>query len=122
MESILTSIKKLLGIEETYEQFDVDIIIHINAALMVLNQLGVGATGFHITGKEKTWKDFLDEAVDLLPIQPFVYMSVRLSFDPPQNSFLVDAMKKQLDEMTWRLNLQAEAEPWKHLFTKPETE
>jgi len=108
MESILTSIKKLLGIEEAYEQFDVDIVININAALIVLNQLGVGATGFHIIGKDETWKDFLGDAVDLLPVQPFVHMSVRLAFDPPQNSFLVDAMKKQMEEMAWRLNLQTE--------------
>jgi len=122
MESILTSIKKLLGIEDAYEQFDVDIIININAAIMVLNQLGVGVVGFNITGKDATWKDFIGDAADLLPIQPFVYVSVRLAFDPPQNSFLVDAMRKQMEEMAWRLNLQAETEPWKHLFAKPEIE
>ena len=109
MDSILTSIKKLLGIDETYEHFDGDIIIFINSALMSLNQLGIGpSTGFTISGKEDLWSDFIGIRKDLESVKTYVYLKTRLTFDPPQNSFLVEAIKNQLTELEWRLNTQAE--------------
>ena len=108
-ESILTSIKKLLGISEDYDYFDQDIIMHINAALMILTQLGVGPSeGFLITDDTDTWSDFIDDSTDLGSIQSYVYMKVKLMFDPPQNSFTVDSMTKLVNELEWRLNIAAD--------------
>ena len=108
-ESILTSIKKLLGITEDYDYFDQDIIMHINAAFMVLTQLGVGPSeGFLITDDTDTWSDFIDDATNFVSIQSYVYMKVKLMFDPPQNSFTVDSMTKLVNELEWRLNVAAD--------------
>lgn len=108
-ESILTSIKKLLGISEDYDYFDQDIIMHINAAFMVLTQLGIGPSeGFLITDDTDTWSDFIDDSTNLGSIQSYVYMKVKLMFDPPQNSFTVDSMTKLVNELEWRLNVAAD--------------
>ena len=108
-ESILVSIKKLLGIAEDYDYFDQDIIMHINAAFMVLTQLGIGPSeGFLITDDTDTWSDFIDDATNLGSIQSYVYMKVKLMFDPPQNSFTVDSMQKLVNELEWRLNVAAD--------------
>ena len=108
-ESILVSIKKLLGISEDYDYFDQDIIMHINAALMILTQLGIGPSeGFLITADTDTWSDFIDDSTDLGSIQSYVYMKVKLMFDPPQNSFTVDSMQKLVNELEWRLNVAAD--------------
>lgn len=116
-ESILTSIKKLLGIADDYNYFDQDIIIHINAALMVLTQLGIGPSeGFLVKDSIDTWGDFLenrgvgntaDDITYLGALQSYVYMKVKLMFDPPQNSFTVDSMTKLVNELEWRLNVAA---------------
>lgn len=120
-ESILTSIKKLLGIAEDYEHFDQDIIIHINTALMILTQIGVGPSeGFFITDKSATWADFINGDSETVTIgfdgatetgissigglKTYVYIKVKLVFDPPQNSFTIDALNKQALEYEWRLN------------------
>ena len=108
-ESILVSIKKLLGIAEDYDYFDQDIVMHINAAFMVLTQLGIGPSeGFLITDDTDTWSDFIDDATNLGSIQSYVYMKVKLMFDPPQNSFTVDSMTKLVNELEWRLNVAAD--------------
>ena len=108
-ESILTSVKKLLGISEDYDYFDQDIIMHINAAFMVLTQLGIGPSeGFLITDDTDTWSDFIDDSTNLGSIQSYVYMKVKLMFDPPQNSFTVDSMTKLVNELEWRLNVAAD--------------
>lgn len=108
-ESILTSIKKLLGVNEDYDYFDQDIIMHINAAFMVLTQLGIGPSeGFLITDDTDTWSDFIDDSTNLGSIQSYVYMKVKLMFDPPQNSFTVDSMTKLVNELEWRLNVAAD--------------
>lgn len=107
--SILTSIKKLLGIEEEYEHFDTDIIIHINSVFLTLNQLGVGPIeGFEIENKEATWDSFLYGRKDFNSIKTYIYLKVKLIFDPPQMGYLVDAIKNQIAEFEWRLNVQAE--------------
>lgn len=106
--SILLSIKKLLGIEESYEAFDVDIQIHINSAFSTLHQLGVGPVeGFYITGKEETWEDFIQEKANIEQVKSYVYIKVRLLFDPPSNSFALDSLANQAKEFEWRLNVQS---------------
>ena len=108
-DSILASIKKLLGIEDDYIHFDTDVILNINSALMTLNQLGVGPTGgFVITDRTQTWEDLLGPRKDFESVKTLVYLKTRLTFDPPQNSFLVEAIKQQISEQEWRINVQAE--------------
>lgn len=107
-QSILLTVKKMLGVSEEYHAFDIDIITDINAVFLTLNQLGVGPIlPYSITGDEETWQDFLGEQYDYLAgVQTYVYQRVRLLFDPPTNSFLVDAMKKSCEEFEWRFSIQ----------------
>jgi hypothetical protein len=112
MESILTTIKKLLGYDEDYTQFDPDIIIYINMALLSANQIGVGpAQGFTISDKNKTWSDFIGDREDIDAVKTYIYLKVRLIFDPPSNSYLVDLIKHEIDELEWRLNSQVDPLP-----------
>lgn len=105
MESILTSIKKLLGIAEEYEDFDPDIIMHINSALLILNQIGVGpAEGFIIEDETSTWTDYLGEATNLEAVKTYVHHKVRLMFDPPTGGAL-DSLNRTVSELEWRLNV-----------------
>lgn len=106
--SILLTIKKMLGVAEEYHAFDIDILTDINATFLALNQLGVGPeTPFQISSEEETWSDF----TAIPGIQTYVYMRVRLMFDPPTNSFLVNSMEKQIQEMEWRMMVQADWQP-----------
>lgn len=108
--SILYTIKKMLGLEEDYTPFDQDVIVHINSALMTLTQLNVGPkTGFMITGYEEEWDDFLTNNVMLGAAKNYVYLKVRMLFDPPSNSFVMEALKQQAEEIGWRLNVMAES-------------
>ena len=109
MDSILTSIKKLLGIAEDYEHFDQDLIIHINSVLSVLTQLGVGPSeGFSIEDENATWNDFIPEDKRLSSIRSYVYMKVKLLFDPPLSSSVMESMNRMISEFEWRLNVAAE--------------
>ena len=109
MENILDSIKKLLGIDEADLNFDQELIMHINSVFMVLNQLGVGPVGgFKISSNEETWTDFVGARLDLESVKSYIYLKVRLLFDPPQNSFLIDSISNQIDEHEWRLLAQVE--------------
>lgn len=108
MESILTSIKKMLGIDEEYTHFDADIIMHINSVLMILTQLGVGpAEGFMIEDDTSTWVDFIPEAnaAQLHAVKSYIYMKVKLIFDPPLSSAVIESMNRQIAEFEWRLNV-----------------
>ena len=107
MESILTSIKKLLGIAEEYEHFDNDIIMHINSVFMILTQLGVGPSkGFVITDSSASWDDFLPEGGEKLQaVKTYIYMKVRLMFDPPTSSAVIESMNRMINELEWRLNV-----------------
>ena len=111
-ESILTTIKKLLGLDESYEAFDTDVIIAINTALMALMQIGVGPkTGFRIEDDESTWKDFLgSDTIDLEAVKSYVFIKARLMFDPPSSSVVVEAYNKAAAECEWRLNAQRDPE------------
>ena len=110
MDSILTSIKKLLGITEEYDHFDPDIIMHINTALSTLTQLGVGPSeGFMIEDKTATWSDFISDKKEVISVKTYVYLKVKLLFDPPQSSFVIEAIKNQLSELEWRILAQVES-------------
>lgn len=109
MDSILTSIKKLLGIAEDYEHFDQDLIMHINSVLSILTQLGVGPSkGFSIEDENATWNDFIPEDKRLSSIRSYVYMKVKLLFDPPLSSSVMESMNRMISEFEWRLNVAAE--------------
>ena len=109
MESILTSIKKLLGIAEDYEHFDQDIIMHINTVLAILTQLGVGpAIGFSIADKSTKWNEFISNKLYYEPVKTYVYLKVKLLFDPPQSSIVLEATNRMISELEFRLNAAAE--------------
>lgn len=111
MDSILTSTKKLLGIAEEYDHFDADIIMHINSVFMVLKQLGVGPPeGFTITDKNDKWDDYISDDVDVSMVKSYVYLRVRLLFDPPASSAVMESTNKLISEFEWRLNLAAESD------------
>lgn len=107
--SILTSIKKLLGITESCTDFDTDIIMHINTVLMTLNQLGIGTEGFQIEDKNAVWSEFI-ESDKLAATKSYVYLRVKLLFDPPLNSAIIEAIKESIRELEWRLNIRVEYE------------
>ena len=110
MESILTSIKKLLGIEEEYEHFDSDIIMHINSVFMILNQIGVGPSeGFSIEDAESVWSDFIPIESDLQAVKTYIHLKVKLMFDPPQSSAHIESINRMINELEWRLNVAADS-------------
>ena len=108
MDSILTTIKKLLGLAEDDASFDTDVVIGINTAFSTLTQIGVGPTvGFSIQDKSKVWTDFLSDATDLESVKTYVHLKTKLLFDPPANSAMIDSINNMLDELTFRLYVQA---------------
>lgn len=109
MNSILTSIKLLLGLVEEYEPFDVQIIMCINNAFSILSQLGVGpSNGFSILDKSANWSDY-EIAGDMLEsVKMYVFIKTKLLFDPPSNSFTLDSLKTQASELEWRLNVDSD--------------
>ena len=110
MESILTSIKKLLGIAEEYEHFDADLIMHINSVFTVLTQLGVGPSeGFAIEDAKATWNEFLPDGLILQSVKSYIYLKVKLLFDPPSSSAVMESTNKMISEFEWRLNVAAES-------------
>lgn len=102
-QSILKTIRRMIGPDEDYEYFDTDLIIHINAAFSRLCQLGVGPERpFHITGNQETWCEFI-EAGHLEEVKQYIYLSVKQIFDPPASSTVLNAYKEQLDKLEWLL-------------------
>lgn len=111
MDSILQSIKKLLGVNPEYGYFDDELIIHINSVLMILNQLAVGEEGFQITGPNETWQEFLGEDTDILATtRSYVFLKVKLLWDPPTSSAINESFNRSINEFEWRLNVKAEEE------------
>ena len=110
MESILNSVKKLLGITPEYTAFDVDITMHINSVFMILSQLGVGPTKpFSIMDDTAVWTDFLPpENKNFEPVKTFMYLKVKTLFDPPASSIVMEAINRNLSEMEWRIYTQAD--------------
>ena len=109
-ESILTTIKKLLGIAENDESFDTDIIVHINTFLRRLNQLGIGKRGFRIRDKSSKWSDFVLEGQETFEqIVDYVFIRTRLLFDPPQNGSAIKAMEDTSRELEWLITADGES-------------
>jgi hypothetical protein len=109
MESILTSIKKLLGITADYKHFDQDLIMHINSVFLILTQLGVGPKeGFIIEDDSAEWLDFIEDPTQLQAVKSYVYLKVKLLFDPPGGSAVIESTNRMISEFEWRLALAAE--------------
>lgn len=112
MESILTSIKLLLGIDEQDDVFDPHIITHINTVFRLLKRMGVGPSkGFMIQDAESTWSEFIDNDTDtsLEDVKTYIYLKVKIIFDPPTNSAVLAAMKENINELEWSLHFDADA-------------
>ena len=110
MDSILTSVKKMLGIAEEYDHFDADLIMHINSVLTILGQLGVGPDeGFFIEDDEAEWTDFMPDMSNLQFIKTYVYQKVKLLFDPPQSASAIEALNRSISELEWRINAQVDS-------------
>jgi hypothetical protein len=111
--SILTSTKKTLNLAEEYTVFDPDVIMYINSTFSTLWQLGVGPTqGYMIEDKEATWDAFLGSDPRLNDIKTYVYLRVRMLFDPPTTGYHVEAMQQQIKELEWRINARREDTEW----------
>jgi hypothetical protein len=109
--SILTSTKKLLGIDEAYTHFDLDVITSINSCLATLNQIGVGPVeGFSIEDATAEWEDFVGEDSRMNLVRSYVYMKTRVVFDPPTTGFFLTALQDQIKEAEWRLNMFSEVD------------
>lgn len=110
MDSILTSIKKMLGIAEDYNHFDDDLILHINSVFLILNQIGVGPEeGFTISGESDKWEDFT-ASNKLEHIKTYMYLKVKLIFDPPLSSAVMEAHNRIISELEWRILISGEDE------------
>jgi len=112
MESILTSIKKLLGLDEDYTEFDADVTMHINTVFGILTQLGVGPPeGFFIEDKTTIWDDYIpDDPVQCNMVKTYIHKKVQLLFDPPDRGAVMDALHRTISELEFRLNVAAESE------------
>lgn len=110
-QSILTTIKKMLGITEEYIHFDQDIITHINSVFMILNQMGVGPTkAYSILGNTETWDEFMSEDDMFNAVKTYIYLKVKMLFDPPSSSSIMESTNRQINELEWRLNAAAETD------------
>lgn len=111
--SILLSVKKILGLAPDYTVFDHDIVTHINTAFSILTQLGIGPpNGFMIEDAEPVWFDFVEDDMQLNSVKTYVYLKVRQLFDPPQTSYLIAAMERQIQELEVRMNIYREESGW----------
>ena len=109
MDSILTSVKKLLGIEEDYTHFDADIIMHINTVFMILNQLGVGPEeGFSITDKTSVWDDYIADLQNFEAVKSYMFLKVKMLFDPPTGSAVTESYNRTISELECRLSMAAD--------------
>ena len=104
--SILEDTKKALGVDPSATEFDVDIIMHINSALFLLNDMGVGVQGFQIEDSLADWSDFIGSRTDLAIVKSYVYVVVRLIFDRPETSYGIQALERMRDEWAWRLEIR----------------
>lgn len=112
-DSILNTTKKILGIDAAYTAFDLDIITHINMVFTTLNDLGVGdPLGFMIMSNEEKWQDFTMDVLQQNAVKTYVFLRVKLAFDPPQTSFHIASLEKQVQELEWRLNVRRENVAW----------
>lgn len=109
MESILKTIKIMIGIQSDYKQFDAVIIGHINTILMTLSQLGVGPESpALITSELDTWNNVLGDTKNIEAVKTYIALKVQLLFDPPSSSYVLEAKNRQAAELEWRLNVQVD--------------
>lgn len=109
MSGILDDVKKMLGLGEWDEAFDAEILMHINSVFMTLNQLGVGPPeGYTVRDRANTWDDFVGDRQDIEAIKSYTYLKVRLLFDPPSSSFVLESIKSMASELEFRLNVQVD--------------
>lgn len=106
--SVLTQVKKAIGLAEDYDAFDADIILHINSVLSILHQLGVDISLDEITGSDETWSDLFGENIKLNIIKSYIYIKVRLLFDPPTSATVSQSFENQAKEYEWRINVASE--------------
>lgn len=106
--SILDTIKKMLNLSSDYTAFDTEIIVHINSVIFTLNQIGVGKQGFSITDNSQTWEDYLGDTKNLEAVKTCMYMKVRVIFDPPSPSAVLESFNKQISEWEWRLQVHTD--------------
>lgn len=112
-DSILNTVKKALNVPEEDDAFNPDIIMHINSVFSTLHQLGVGPPeGFRIDDDTTEWVELLNGDNRLNNVKSYVYLCVRMMFDPPGTSFTITAFEKKIEELAWRINLQREEELW----------
>lgn len=108
-DSILNTIKKLIGIDKDYGVFDLDLIVAINSSFMILNQLGIGPDKpFSIKGPDETWKDFFGDEEIFALAKSYIYLRSKLLFDPPNSGVLHEAVERQISEFEWRMHVQAD--------------
>ena len=111
--SILNDVKATLGISYSDSSFDTDIIIHINSVLSVLNQIGIGPSGgLYIENASTLWSALLGSTTNIHAVKTYICLRVRILFDPPQTSYLIEAMNNQVRELEWRLNAIREETAW----------
>lgn len=104
-DNILESVKKLLGIESDYNYFDADILMHINAAFSTLTQLGIKEVYGALVDSDSEWGDYLEESSSVLSaIKTYVFLKVRVLFDPPSSSAVLDCINRSISEQEWRIN------------------
>lgn len=110
MDSILNTIKKLLGIDSEDDNFDVDVMVMINSTIPALSQMGIGPpNGFVVTTAEDTWADYItSQTINLEGVKTYLYLKTKLVFDPPTNATVIEAFKKNLEELEWRMMLAIE--------------
>lgn len=119
INSILTSTKKMIGIDENDTSFDHDVLTHINSIFSTLHQLGIGPdNGFAIETKDAVWDDFLGDDLIKNNVKTYVYLRVKLVFDPPTSSFALTSMQEQVKELEWRINSYRES----YAYTNPNPE
>lgn len=108
-ESILLTIKQMLGIPSEYSVFDEELAVYINTVIAALRQLGVGTeNGFAITGENESWEDYIGDTLMYENVKAYIYLKVRMMFDPPSSSFVLEAFKNQAAEIEWRIYIQAD--------------
>lgn len=108
MDSILNFVKSMIGVDEDYTHYDSDLIAYINLTIFNLSQIGIGSGNIVVRNKEDKWELILGERKDLEAVKTYVYLKVRLLFDPPQHAYLIEAIQREIDQIEWRLNVKIE--------------
>lgn len=108
-ESILITIKKMIGFDKDYDYFDTDLVVQINSCFSTLSDLGVGPEeGFHITGKDEKWSEYIFTPIYMGMIKNYIYIKTKLVFDRPETSYAIESLSKTASELEWRLHMESE--------------